>query len=58
MSENLPALIWLLSNVVCLVIAKRRHVRITAIKAMAAVLLGPIAIPWVLVAKPEKFEQA
>lgn len=58
MTAYIPALIWLLSGVVCLRIAKRRHVKHTALKAMLVALLGPIAIPWVLVAKAEKFNQA
>ena len=53
MTAYLPALIWLLSGVVCLLIAKRRHVKPTAIKAMLVALLGPIAIPFVLAAKPD-----
>jgi hypothetical protein len=58
MTEYIPALIWLLSAVVCLHIAKRRHVKPTAIWAMLVAVLGPIAIPLVLVAKSEKFNQA
>lgn len=58
MSTLLPALVWLLSGLVCLYIAKRRHVKQTAVKAMAVALLGPIAIPWIMVAKPEKFTYA
>jgi hypothetical protein len=58
MTAYIPALIWLLSAVVCLQIAKRRHVKPTAIRAMLVALLGPIAIPLVLVAKSEKFNQA
>jgi hypothetical protein len=58
MTAYIPALIWQLSAVVCLLIAKRRLVKLTAIRAMSVALLGPIAIPLVLVAKPEKFNQA
>jgi hypothetical protein len=58
MTAYIPALIWLLSAVICLRIAKRRHVKPTAIKAMLVALLGPIAIPLVLVAKSETFNQA
>jgi hypothetical protein len=58
MTAYIPALIWLLSAVVCLRIAKRRHVRLTAIRAMLVALIGPIAIPLMLVAEPEKFNQA
>ncbi len=58
MTTYLPALIWLLSGVVCLSIAKHRHVKQTTIRAMLVALLGPVAIPWVLVTAPEKFNQA
>jgi hypothetical protein len=58
MTAYIPALIWLLSAVVCLRIAKRRHVKRTALWAMLVAVIGPIAIPLVLVAKPEKFNQA
>jgi hypothetical protein len=58
MTEYIPALIWVLSSVACLFIAKRRHVKTTAIRAMSVALLGPIAIPFVLAATPEKFNQA
>ncbi len=58
MTAYIPALIWLLSSVICLGIAKRRHVKQTALRSMLVVLLGPIAIPWVLIAEPEEFTQA
>lgn len=57
MSTYIPALIWLLSGVVCLIVAKRRHVKKTALRTMLVALLGPIAIPWVLVTTPEEFCQ-
>jgi hypothetical protein len=50
----IPALIWLLSAVACNLIAKRRLLKKTAIKDMIVALIGPFAIPWVLIAKPEK----
>lgn len=49
----IPALIWLLSAVVCHLIAKRRSLKRTAIKDMIVALIGPFAIPWFLIAKPE-----
>jgi len=52
MTAYIPALVWLLSSVLCLVIAKHRHVKAGALKSMLAAVLGPIAIPWALVAKP------
>jgi hypothetical protein len=58
MTTYLPALIWLMSAVVCIFIAKRRHVKPTAAWAILVTLIGPFAIPFVLAAKPEKLEQA
>jgi hypothetical protein len=52
MTAYLPALIWSLSAVACLVIAKRRLLKTTTIRAVAVTLLGPLAIPYVLTAKP------
>ncbi|MFA9218414.1 MAG: hypothetical protein ACEQSK_15100 [Sphingomonadaceae bacterium] len=52
MTAYLPALIWTLSNVVCLVLAKRRGLKTTAFRNTLVVLLGPLAIPLVLAAKP------
>jgi hypothetical protein len=58
MTAYIPALIWLLSGLACLIIAKRRHVKQTTIRAMLVALAGPIAIPFVLIAKPDTFKQA
>ena len=52
MTTYLPALIWSLSAFACLFIAKRRSLRITAIRAILVTFLGPFAIPFVLAAKP------
>jgi len=58
MTAYIPALIWLLSGVACHVIAKRRHVKPTAVRAMLVAVLGPIAIPFVLTATPDTVIQA
>lgn len=58
MSTYIPTLIWALSAVACLVIAKRRSVKTTGIRAALVAVLGPIAIPFVLAAKPDAFKQA
>ena len=58
MSTYIPALIWALSAVACLVIAKRRSVKTTGVKAVLVAVLGPIAIPFVLAAKSETLKQA
>jgi len=54
MSAYIPALIWLLSAVICIYIAKTRHVKTTLMRKLIVVLLGPFAIPLVFFAKPEK----
>ncbi len=54
MSTYMPALIWVLSNITCLMIAKRRGVKNTTLRTMSAVLPGPFAIPLVLAAKSQK----
>lgn len=54
MTTYLPALIWSLSAFVCLFIAKRRYLKTTAARAILVVFLGPLAIPFVLAAKPGK----
>lgn len=58
MTAYIPALIWTLSAVVCLYIAKRRHVKPTTAWAMVVAILGPVAIPLALLARPEKSNQA
>jgi hypothetical protein len=52
-STYLPALIWLLSGVVCLRIAKHRHVKPTTAWAMLVAIIGPLAIPLVLAVRPQ-----
>lgn len=58
MTTYLPALIWLLSAVVCHVIAERRGLKRTPFRAALVALFGPIAIPFLLVAKPDAFKPA
>ncbi|WP_332851929.1 hypothetical protein [Duganella sp. S19_KUP01_CR8] len=58
MSTYIPALIWALSAVACLVIAKRRFVKTTGFRAALVAVLGPIAIPFVLAAKPATYKEA
>ena len=54
MTAYLPALIWSLSAFACLFIAKRRSLKTTAVRAVLVTFLGPLAIPFVLAAKPGK----
>jgi hypothetical protein len=53
MTAYIPALIWMLSAMACHLIAKRRHVKKTVALDMVAALLGPLAIPYVMIAKPK-----
>jgi hypothetical protein len=58
MTAYIPALIWLLSSLACQVLAKRRHVKKTAFRTMLVALAGPVAIPFLMAAKPQSFKQA
>lgn len=58
MTAYIPALVWLISAVVCFWIAKHRRVKATPVKAVLVALIGPFAIPFMLVAKPEPFIQS
>ncbi|GAB3242350.1 hypothetical protein [Chitinimonas naiadis] len=53
MTAYVPAIIWLLSAMICLSVAKKRHIRPTSAWKMRVALLGPAAIPLVMAAKPE-----
>ena len=52
MTTYLFSSIWLISNVVCVAIARHRHVKVSTLSTMMLSLLGPLAIPLVLAAKP------
>lgn len=58
MTEYLPVLIWLLSGLVCLLIEKRRSLKRSTLRAIMVTLLGPLAIPFVLLARPDRARQA
>ncbi len=53
MSAYIPVIIWLISAVICLYIARIRHVKSSFLRNLFVVLLGPFAIPLVFFAKPE-----
>jgi cyanate permease len=55
MTTYIPALIWALSAVACHLIAKRRHVKKTVVIDLVVTVLGPVAIPFVMIAKPQRF---
>ena len=54
MSAYVPAIIWLISAIICYYIAKARNIRPSFIRRLTVVLLGPLAIPLVFFVKPEK----
>ncbi|MCG6937418.1 MAG: hypothetical protein LJE83_04510 [Gammaproteobacteria bacterium] len=54
MSAYIPAIIWVLSAGACIYIAKVRYVKPTLAMKLIVVILGPLAIPLVFFAKPEK----
>jgi len=53
MTTYLFASLWIVSHVVCLAIARRRNVRMSALSTMFLSLVGPFAIPLVLAARPD-----
>jgi len=54
MAAYVPAIIWIISAIICDYIAKARKVKPNLIQKLIAVLLGPLAIPLAFFAKPEK----
>jgi len=54
MAAYMPAIIWLISAVICLIIANSRNVKPTLIRSLIVLFLGPLAIPLVFFAKQEK----
>lgn len=58
MTEYIPVLIWLLSGGVCLLIEQRRSLKRSAFRPIMVTLLGPLAIPFVLLARPDQAHRA
>jgi len=58
MAAYMPAIIWLISAIICIVIAKIRNVKPTFVRSLIVLFLGPLAIPLVFFAKPEKTTSA
>ncbi len=54
MSMYVPALIWIISAGICYYIAKRKNIRPTALWNITFALLGPIAIPLIIIVKSNK----
>jgi hypothetical protein len=53
MSAYIPAIIWLIGIIICIYIAKRRHVAPSFSRNLIVALLGPFAIPLVFFAKTD-----
>jgi hypothetical protein len=54
MATYMPAIIWTISAFVCHYIAKARHVKPNLFWILVVVILGPLAIPLVFLAKPQQ----
>ncbi len=54
MGPYIPTVVWVVGIAICICIAKIRHVKPTLILRLSAVILGPLAIPLIFFAKPEK----
>jgi len=54
MTAYVPALIWLFSAIICVYIAKARSVKPGLMWGVIVVLLGPLAIPLIFLAKPQE----
>ncbi len=54
MSMYILPLIWIIGAIACYLIAKRKNIQLTAFWNITFVILGPIAIPFILIAKSNK----
>ena len=54
MAAYVPVIIWLVSAIICLYIARARNVKLNLMRRLIVVVLGPFAIPLTFLAKPEK----
>ena len=53
MVAYVPVIIWLVSAIICLYIARTRNVKPTIIRRLIVIVLGPLAIPLTFFVKPE-----
>jgi len=58
MAAYVPAIIWIISAIVCYYIAKARKVKPNLMRKLIVVFFGPLAIPLVFFAEPEKSIEA
>jgi len=52
-ANYVPVLVWTISAIICAYLAKKRGVKATVMRSVFVALLGPFAIPFALVVKPE-----
>jgi hypothetical protein len=53
MGAYIPALIWVISAIICSSIAKKKNVKATLFRQIVVVFPGPFAIPLVYLMRPE-----
>ena len=54
MAAYVPVIIWIVSAIICLYIARARNVKSNLVRRLIVVFLGPLAIPLAFFVKPEK----
>ena len=54
MAAYLPPIIWIVSSIICLYIARAKNLKSSFVRRLIVVLLGPLAIPLVFLAKTGK----
>lgn len=54
MSAYLPFVVWLAAIAICVWIARRRSVSLDLKWRLIVIILGPLAIPLVFLAKPDE----
>ena len=53
MGAYIPFLVWMISAFICQWIARKRKVKVTLLRTLVVVFLGPFAIPLVYLLKPD-----
>ena len=53
MGAYIPFIVWLIGAYICHLIARKRNVKPTLFRNLIVVFLGPLAIPFVYLFKPE-----
>ena len=53
MGQFIPVVVWIISAIICYMIAQKRGVEPTLFWNLVVVFLGPLAIPLVFLARPK-----